>query len=125
MIKKTIKIKTEYVGKWRIIEMSEWDQDFVDLVARGHLTINADGMGDFAFGVFEADLDCRVEKRSDCEQLAFSFAGFDEGDEASGRGWATVKGNQMEGWFSFHMGDQSTFKAKRLSKLGFQQAYCT
>jgi hypothetical protein len=43
-----MKIRTEYVGKWRIIEMSEWDQDVVDLVAPGHLTIKADGMGDFA-----------------------------------------------------------------------------
>jgi hypothetical protein len=111
-----MKIKTEYVGKWRIIEMSEWEQDFVDLVAPGHLTIKADGMGDLAFGAFEAGLDCRVEKKSDSERLSFSFAGFDEGDEASGRGWAVVKGNQMEGWFSFHLGDESTFKAIRSKK---------
>ena len=108
-----MKIKTEYVSKWRIVEMSDWDQDFIDLVAPGHLTINADGTGDFAFGAFEAEVDCRVEKKGDHEQLAFSFEGSDEGDAVSGRGWATVRGKQMEGWFIFHFGDQSTFKAQR------------
>jgi hypothetical protein len=108
-----MRIKSEYVGKWRIIEMSEWDQDFIDLAAPGHLTIKTDGTGAFAFGAVEAEIDCRIEKIGDGERLGFSFAGSDEGDEVSGRGWAAVSGRSMEGWFVFHLGDESTFRARK------------
>lgn len=53
-----MRIKKEYVGRWRIIEMSGWDQDFVDLVAPGHIGIKGNGSGSFAFGAMEADIDC-------------------------------------------------------------------
>jgi len=49
----------------------------------------------------------------DLERLVFSFAGWDEGDDVSGRGWAVAHGNSREGWFGFHLGDESTFKATR------------
>jgi hypothetical protein len=113
------KIKSEYIGRWRITEMSEWDQEFIDLVAPGHLTVKGNGLGTLAFGAIEAEVDCRIEMAGEAERLAFSFAGWDEGDDVSGRGWATVTGDAMEGWFSFHLGDESTFKAlKRKAKSG-------
>lgn len=108
-----MKIRPEYVGRWRITEMSGWDLDFIDLVAPGHLTIKADGTGTFAFGAIESEVDCRIEKMDKKERLAFSFAGWDEGDEVNGRGWGTLNGTNMEGWFCFHLGDESTFKAQK------------
>jgi hypothetical protein len=93
--------------------MSEWDQDYADLVAPGHLTIKENGLGQFQFGVVEAGIDCRIEKIGEGERLAFSFEGFDEGDEVSGWGWAEVTGREMNGWFCFHLGDDSTFKAEK------------
>jgi hypothetical protein len=108
-----MKIKREYIGVWRIREMANWDRDYIDLVAPGHLSVKQNGTGTFAFGAVEAEIDCRPEKFADREQLSFSFAGFDEGDEVSGRGWVVVDGNSMDGWFSFHLGDESTFKAAR------------
>jgi len=98
---------------WRITEMSVWDRDFIDLVTPGHLTVKPNGTGTFAFGAIEAEIDCRIEQLASQERLVFSFAGWDEGDEVSGRGWAIADGNSMDGWFSFHLGDESTFKAKR------------
>lgn len=106
-------MKPEYTGVWRITEMSMWDRDFIDLVAPGHLAVKRNGTGTFAFGAMEAEVGCRIERFADEERLAFSFADWDEGDEESGRGWAVVDGNSMDGWFSFHLGDESTFKAKR------------
>jgi hypothetical protein len=93
--------------------MSTWDQDYVDLVAPGHLTVRKNGMGQFCFGAIEAEIDCRVERIGESEQIAFSFAGCDEGDDVSGRGWATVEGNKMIGWFGFHGGDDSSFMARK------------
>lgn len=73
-----MKMKPEYLGTWRLTEMSTWERDYIDL-----------------------------------ERLVFSFAGWDEGDDVSGWGWAVARCNSMEGWFGFHLGDESTFEAKR------------
>jgi hypothetical protein len=108
-----MRIKNEYVGRWRIIEMSGWDQDFVDLVAPGHIAIKGNGSGSFAFGAMEADIDCRIERIGETERLAFSFVGWDEGDEFSGRGWGAITGRMMEGELLFHQGEQSSFRAKK------------
>lgn len=108
-----MKIKPEYTGIWRITEMSAWDRDYIDLVAPGRLSVKRDGTGTFSFGAVEAEIDCRVEKHGSQEFLAFSFAGWSEGDELSGRGWAVVNENKIHGWFGFHLGDDSTFKAER------------
>jgi len=112
---KTIKA---YSGMWRITEMSEWDKDFIDLVAPGHIMLKSDGTGTLAFGAIEADLDCRIEKPGTIERLSFSFAGWDEGEDISGRGWAEISGNSMSGWIGFHMGDETTFKALRKGTEG-------
>jgi hypothetical protein len=76
-------------------------------------SVKQDETGTLTFGAIEAEIDCRIERFADRERLSFSFAGFDEGDEVSGRGWAVVDENSMNGWFSFHLGDESTFKAER------------
>lgn len=106
-------VKPEYRGSWRIFEMSEWDSDYIDLVVPGHLTVEKDGAGTFRFGVVEAELDCRVELFGGLERLEFTFFGWAEGDEVFGRGWASLEGDMMNGWFCFHEGDESTFKAER------------
>jgi hypothetical protein len=108
-----MKIRKAYVGIWRLTEMSTWDKDFIDLVAPGHIQLKSDGTGTLAFGAIHAELDCRIEKHGTTERLSFSFAGWDEGDDVSGRGWAEIVGNDMSGWFGFHLGDDTTFKARR------------
>jgi len=45
-----MKMKPEYLGTWRLTEMSTWERDFIDLVAPGHLTVKRNGAGTFAFG---------------------------------------------------------------------------
>ncbi len=91
--------------------MSTWNRDFIDLVVPGHLAVKPNGKGTFAFGAIETDIDCRIEISTGQKQLAFSFAGWDEGDEVSGRGWARVDNGKMTGWFAFNGGHESTFEA--------------
>jgi hypothetical protein len=43
----------------------------------------------------------------------FSFQGFDEGDEVSGRGWAKVEEKLMIGQIVFHLGENSGFNARK------------
>jgi len=108
-----MKTRKAYVGMWRLTEMSNWDKDFIDLVVPGHIQLKSNGTGTMAFGAVEAEMDCRIEQHGTTERLSFSFEGWDEGDNLSGRGWAEISGNDMAGWFVFHMGDETTFKARR------------
>ncbi len=34
--------RNSYLGKWRIIEMEMWDQDFIDMETEGHFTFEKD-----------------------------------------------------------------------------------
>lgn len=109
-----MKIPEPYVGRWRIIHMDQWDQDFVDLVVPGHVTIRKDGTGSFQFGAVQGEMDCRIEKTGADVVLGFSWDGSDECDAASGRGWVKVNRDQMEGHIFFHLSDDSAFTAKKM-----------
>lgn len=105
-------MNTQFLGKWRIIEMDNWDQDYVDMVVPGHLTVTRHG-GGMEFGVVNCALDYRVEEFAGKERLEFSFLGMDEGDEVSGRGWALLEDNLLKGHIYFHYGDDSGFTAEK------------
>lgn len=55
-----MRIPPHYTGTWRITEMSMWDQDYIDMVSPGHLTVRHNGRGELAFGAMEAQPDCMV-----------------------------------------------------------------
>lgn len=102
-------MKTFPLGRWRIMEMEQWGQDYVDMDSPGHITFKKGGTGQLHFGCVEAELDWRGG--ADSERVEFTFAGFDEGDEVSGRGWAEAEGNRLKGWIAFYQGDESGFTA--------------
>ena len=106
-------MNSNYLGKWRIVEMEAWDRDFIDLVVPGHLTFGKDATGRFQFGAVDAEMDCRAETVNSLERVEFSWIGYTENEPASGRGWAQVEGATMKGRIYFHMGDDSWFVAKR------------
>lgn len=93
--------------------MEAWDKDFIDLVVPGHITIRKDDQGEFQFGAVEGNMDCRIEQFGEIERLEFSWEGSDEGDLVSGRGWAVVNDNELHGRLYFHLGDDSSFIAKK------------
>jgi hypothetical protein len=79
-----------YIGRWRIIEMEQWDQDYIDLVVPGYIAFGDDNMGAFQFGTVEGSLDYRIEPYTNTERLEFSWEGSDEMDPVGGRGWAII-----------------------------------
>jgi len=105
--------KNPYLGKWRIIEMEMWDQDFIDMETEGYFSFETEELGCFQFGLVQGRIDYRIEKIGDIERLEFTWEGQDENDEALGRGWAIIKNNHIEGRFYFHLGDDSWFKAQK------------
>jgi hypothetical protein len=102
----------DFVGRWRITWMSNWDQDYVDLVEPGYVEFTDDGFGEFVFGAVCGWIDARV---STCEsRIEFSWQGECEGDDLCGRGeieFATpCKG---EGQVFIHNSDESKFIIER------------
>lgn len=102
-----------FLGNWRIIETELWDREDLDLVAPAMITLKAKGVGEIVFIAIEAQLDYRVVTRDGLPGIEFSFQGFDEGDEVTGRGWAVLEGEQLRGRLFFHQGDDSSFIARR------------
>lgn len=109
MPRKTVKP----AGTFHIVEMDQWDEDFLNLVTRAYMQLNADGTGRFQFGAVHGVMDCRWTERDGKPALDFSWEGFDEGDPVTGRGWALLDGDMLNGHLYFHMGDDSGFVAKR------------
>jgi hypothetical protein len=107
---------TNIIGRWRITEMDNWDQEAVDLVQPGFIEFDDDGLGSLGFIVVTGELDCREADRDGRPGAEFSWQGSDEGDEVSGRGWAALNPDgTLEGHIYFHLGDDSAFRAERFS----------
>jgi len=107
---------TSIIGRWRITEMDNWDQEAVDLVQPGFVEFGDDGLGNLGFIAVAGELDCRDADRDGRPCVEFSWQGSDEGDEVCGRGWAALSPDGMlEGHIYFHLGDESAFRAERFN----------
>lgn len=102
--------RSPFAGTWRIVWMSGWDQDYVDLDVPGHFTFGVGRSGTFQFGMVQSQLDCRITK-TPASRIDFTWHGFDEGDEVTGRGHAEVVNGELQGHLYFHLGDDSAFRA--------------
>ena len=107
------------IGRWRITEMDNWDQEAVDLVGPGFIEFDGDGLGELGFIAVTGELDCRDADREGRPGVEFSWQGSDEGDDVSGRGWAALDPDgTLEGHIYFHLGDDSAFRAVRFNLDG-------
>jgi hypothetical protein len=52
-----------FTGRWRIVEMDVWENDFLDLVEEAHLTFRGKSDGEIAFGALKGFLDVRYAVR--------------------------------------------------------------
>jgi hypothetical protein len=81
----------ELTGMWRIEESDLWDRDALDLATPAHIEFRSDGTGSFALIAVEAWLDCRPATIDGQPGIEFTWKGADDGDDVSGRGWATPR----------------------------------
>lgn len=94
-------------GKWRIVELPGYEDDYVDMMGPAFIDFAA---GEFAFGCvtgsFPAD--------GDHKAVEFEWGGADEMDEACGDGWAELQPDgSLAGEIHFHNGDDIPFTARR------------
>ncbi|MGQ0668145.1 MAG: hypothetical protein ACT4PO_00470 [Actinomycetota bacterium] len=101
-------------GTWRIVEMDLWDLEAIDLLGPGFIQFGKDRTGHFRFIAVEGWMDYRHGQRDGRPCVEFTWDGDDDGDRASGRGWAALAGDgSLRGHIYFHLGDDSGFRAVR------------
>lgn len=100
-----------FTGKWCIVEMEAWDQDYVNMEVPGYIRISSDGTGQFQFGLVSGDIDGRVEPWADTPRFEFSWSGHDENDPICGRGWVVIENGELRGRIYLHLADDSAFRA--------------
>jgi hypothetical protein len=104
-----------FAGRWRIVEMDVWDNDFLDLVEVAHLTFKGSADGAIAFGALKGFLDVRYGTRDGAACAEFSWEGHDENDPACGRGWVVFgTSGRLIGHFYIHNADDSGFVCERV-----------
>jgi len=101
-------------GRWRIVEMNLWDFEAVDLMWPAFIELESDRTGRLRFIAVQGWMDCVHGRRDGRPCVEFSWEGDDDGDRASGRGWAVLEPvGSLRGHIYFHLGDDSGFRAIR------------
>lgn len=97
------------LGRWRIVELPGYDDDYADMVEPAYILFEAT-RGEFAFGCVTG----AFAGGADHDAVAFDWDGNDEMDEAQGHGWAELQPDgSLEGAICFHGGDEANFIARR------------
>jgi len=113
MAKKKPKPKSPWLGRWQIVSMSLWDEDYLNEEVQAYIEFDDKGGGSFQFGYVRGDIDYRDVQRDGKPTVEFSWDGNDEMDPAQGRGWAVLDDDRLNGMIFFHQGDESEFEAER------------
>jgi hypothetical protein len=113
MAKGKSETKSPFEGRWHIVSMTQWDEEFIHAEVQGFIEFDNKGGGEFQFGYVHGDMDCRQTTREGEPAVEWTWEGNDEMDPAEGRGWAVLKGDELHGMIFFLEGDDSGFVAKR------------
>jgi hypothetical protein len=100
-------------GRWSIVSMSAWDEDYLHEEEPAYIEFSGGQGGQFHFGYVHGSMDCREGTRDGQPAVEFSWDGNAEMDDANGRGWAVLKDDKLHGMLFFHGGDESDFVAER------------
>lgn len=100
-----------FTGTWHIFQMEIWDEDYFNMEVQAYIKIGPSYLGNFQFGLVQGDIDGMIID----EKLEFTWEGSDEYDPISGSGCLKIIDDDLlEGEFRIHLGDSSTFFARRV-----------
>jgi hypothetical protein len=113
MAKKKSKPKSPFLGRWHIISMSGWDEDYFNEEVQAY--VEFEEKGSFQFGYVQGIMDYREGLRDGEPCVEWSWKGTDgaDGTPMSGRGWAKMGEEGLDGMIFIHQGDKSEFEAER------------
>ncbi len=113
------KPKSPFTGRWRIVSMSAWEDDYLDEEVQAFIEFDEEGCGSFQFGYIQGFMDhYRTKKRDGKRVVQFSWHGEDgaDGTPLEGIGWAILEGDELHGMFCIHEGDDSEFVATKATE---------
>ena len=97
------------LGKWRITQMPDYEDDYPDMMDPAYILFEAQGSGEFAFGCVTG----QIFGGAEADTVEFQWEGNDEMDEAQGDGWAELQPDgSIRGAICFHGGDEANFIAR-------------
>lgn len=106
----------DFTGIWHIYEMELWDEDYFNMEVQAYIEIKQDNLGKFQFCLVSGEIEGKVVDYGDKKRFEFTFEGNDENDPVCGSGWLELtEKDKLKGEFRFHLGDDSTFLAKRIN----------
>ena len=62
MAKKKSKPKSPFTGRWRIVSMSAWEDEYLDEEVQAFFEFEETGSGSFQFGYIQGLMDCRDDQ---------------------------------------------------------------
>lgn len=115
MAKKKPKPKSPFLGRWHIVSMSTWDEDYLNEEVQAFIEFGENEKGSFQFGYVQGETDYRERLRDGQPAVEWSWEGGDgvDGTPLTGRGWARLGDEGLEGMIFIHLGDESEFVAER------------
>ncbi len=115
MARKKSKSESPFLGRWRIVSVSQWEDEYLDEEVEAYIEFDDRGSGSFQFGYIQGIIDYSEGLRDGQPAAEFSWEGGDgaDGTPLTGRGWAMLKGEGLQGIISIHMGEETDFEAKR------------
>lgn len=116
MAKSSKKPKSPFTGRWTIVSMDEWDDEYINEEVQAFIEFDDKGLGEFQFAYVRGNLDCRVATRDGKPAIEWSWEGNDDQDAMSGRGWAVLEDEELHGMIFSHGSDDSGFVAKKAGK---------
>jgi hypothetical protein len=104
----------DFTGTWHIYEMEGWDEDYFNMDVQAYIKVQPNNIGYFQFGLVWGEMDGRLIDYPEGKRFEFTWEGNDECTPASGSGWLRIKEKDvLEGEFRIHLGDSSTFSARK------------
>jgi hypothetical protein len=74
------KPKSPFLGRWRIVSMSAWEDEYVDVEVEAFIEFNDKGDGSFQIGYVQGQIDHRTTSRGSEPAVEFSWEGGDGAD---------------------------------------------
>src|SRR6478736_5600414 len=102
-----------FVGRWHIVSMETWGEDYINEEVQAFIEFKEDGTGTFQFGYVRGEMDWRPSTRDGEPAVEWSWEGGDgaDGTPLTGRGWAKLEDEELHGRIAIHLGEESGFVA--------------
>jgi hypothetical protein len=107
------KPKSPFIGRWQIVSMTSWDEDYINEEVPAFFEFDVHQQGNFQFAYVRGAIDYRETTRDGEPAVEWSWEGNDDQDAMSGRGWAVLIDEELHGMIFIHAGDDSGFVAER------------